>query len=451
MSKTGPARPVTTPTRKQLSRAERERQLQQYILIGTGVVAVLVVLIIGFGVLDQTVLLPRRPVARVLNDEITTEAFQKAVRYYRYQLVSSYFRIAQTAQMFGSDPQSQQYFQAQAEQVVSKLQNSQTAREDLGREVINNLIDEQFIRQEAQKRGITVHPDEIEQQLQESFNYFPNGTPTPTITWTPLPTDIVPPTATPNATQAAVLTAAPTLTPTATLVPTPTVTPGPSPTPFPSATPVSAEAYATSSAQSFDELNKQAELSREDIKKFIEMQLLRDKLKEAIAQDVPTTEEQVHARHILIRSSKTDDDVKKAEAKKKIDEVVAKLNAGEDWVALAAEYSEDPSNAQQGGDLGWFGAGDMVKDFEDAAFKTPVGQVSAPVLSDFGWHIIQVLGHENRPLSASDLEQKRTQAFDEWLAQQRGEGSTDVNAPKNFQILDGWQNYVPKYPNIPTN
>lgn len=72
--------------------------------------------------------------------------------------------------------------------------------------------------------------------------------------------------------------------------------------------------------------------------------------------------------------------------------VYKRLQEGADFSALAAEYSQDPGSAQNGGNLGWFKRGQMVPEFENASFSTPPGQLAEPVLSRFGWHIIMVDG-----------------------------------------------------------
>jgi peptidyl-prolyl cis-trans isomerase C len=89
-------------------------------------------------------------------------------------------------------------------------------------------------------------------------------------------------------------------------------------------------------------------------------------------------EEEVSARHILV-----DDKVK-------ADDLAAKLKSGGDFDALAKEHSKDPGSKDQGGSLGFFGRGQMVPQFEEAAFKLKKGEVSDPVQSQFGWHVIRV-------------------------------------------------------------
>lgn len=100
--------------------------------------------------------------------------------------------------------------------------------------------------------------------------------------------------------------------------------------------------------------------------------------------------EQVRASHILLRSTGND-----AEDKKKIDAIYNEVAGGADFAAVAKTKSQDGS-APQGGDLGWFGKGQMVKPFEDACFGGKVGVVQKPIKTQFGWHIIKVTGRSNQ-------------------------------------------------------
>jgi len=100
--------------------------------------------------------------------------------------------------------------------------------------------------------------------------------------------------------------------------------------------------------------------------------------------------EQVRARHILIKVDPGTDESKKAEARKKLKGIHNRLRKGEDFEALAKEYSEGPSGAR-GGDLGYFSRGQMVKPFEEVAFGLPPGKVSDIVETRFGYHLIKVI------------------------------------------------------------
>lgn len=109
---------------------------------------------------------------------------------------------------------------------------------------------------------------------------------------------------------------------------------------------------------------------------------------EAIKQ-TPSNEEEVHARHILVATE--------GEAK----DVEAQLKNGADFVKLAKEKSKDPG-AAEGGDLGYFTKDQMVPEFAEAAFKLDKGQVSDPVKTQFGWHIIKVEDKRIKPTPTYD-------------------------------------------------
>lgn len=154
----------------------------------------------------------------------------------------------------------------------------------------------------------------------------------------------------------------------------------------------------------FEQIVKQQGLTDADVRNIFREQLV---LQQAVAKNVPpvTDEqvkqyfdrnhamldkpEQVRARHILVPDLKTADMVEQ------------KLKAGGDFAALAKQYSTDPATKDKGGELGFFGHGQMVAPFDKAAFSLPVGQTSAPVKSPFGYHIIQV--EEKKPAQKATL------------------------------------------------
>ena len=98
----------------------------------------------------------------------------------------------------------------------------------------------------------------------------------------------------------------------------------------------------------------------------------------------------VRARHILVRVDPKADQADQDAAKKKIQALAERIGKGEDFAKVAAEVSEDPGSKARGGDLGFFGPGVMAKEFETAAFALKPGQVSSPVKTPFGWHLIKV-------------------------------------------------------------
>lgn len=124
--------------------------------------------------------------------------------------------------------------------------------------------------------------------------------------------------------------------------------------------------------------------------------LSEDKISQYYArhQEQFTVPEQVHARHVLVST------------RKKAEKVIRLLHHNKDFAALAAEYSIDDSNKGRGGDLNWFPRGVMVKPFEDAVFALKkVGDVSKPIKTQFGWHVIELLG--KRPTSHQSLKEAR--------------------------------------------
>jgi peptidyl-prolyl cis-trans isomerase C len=129
------------------------------------------------------------------------------------------------------------------------------------------------------------------------------------------------------------------------------------------------------------------------------------------------TPEQVRASHILIKVESGAEDKKKVEAKKQIQEIQTKIKNGEDFAALAEKFSQCPSKSN-GGDLGYFERGKMVKPFEDAAFQLKVGEVSDVVSTDFGYHLIKVTDKKSE--GTVSLE-KATPNIENFLKQQKAQ------------------------------
>jgi peptidyl-prolyl cis-trans isomerase D len=131
--------------------------------------------------------------------------------------------------------------------------------------------------------------------------------------------------------------------------------------------------------------------------------------------DVP---EQVRARHVLIRVAPDASPEESAEAEAKARAALERLRAGEDFATVAAELSDDAGSKADGGDLGFFRRGQMVKAFEDVAFSSAPGELAEPLRSDFGFHVIRV--EEKRPAQLRSYEEVREELAGEILGREMG-------------------------------
>ncbi len=202
-----------------------------------------------------------------------------------------------------------------------------------------------------------------------------------------------------------------------------------------------AETKARFPAGQFEQILKQQGLSEADVRQILKQQLVLEK---AVAPQVKVSDadikayfdknhqlfdkpEQVKARHVLVADPKT------------AQTVLAKLKADPsdaNWAALAKQYSTDPSSKEKGGDLGYFGRGQMVPAFQDAAFSAKVGQIVGPVHSQFGYHVIQV--EDRKPAQKATLasahdqiktqltQQQQSQAVPVFLQSLRSSAKIDV-------------------------
>jgi parvulin-like peptidyl-prolyl isomerase len=367
-----PKQTQAAPTKKHLDRLHREQKQTRWIIIGSAIILTAVILVIIYGILDQQVLKYRRPVADVNGERISAQEFRNFTKYYRYNIIRNAESTYQIASMFGNDEATLQSFLSQLQTAAQQLDTFAA-----GESALNQMVDNALAIQEAKNRGITVSDKEIDERLQQALGYYANGTPTPTNTVPPVATStlsavqisMMKPTATttltptPSVTETLV-TATPALEPTAT--PTEPAEPETSPTPEPTPTPYTLEGYQSVYATMAADFETNFEIPKETLRYIIEVQVFREKLQEQVLGIVPCEEERVWAQHILVAD---------AGLAKTISE---KLKAGEDWFTLVDEYSTDEGSKSQGGDLGWFGRGQMVKEFEDAAYALPIGEISEP-------------------------------------------------------------------------
>lgn len=239
--------------------------------------------------------------------------------------------------------------------VTQQLQQVQGQLYGVNTQLPDELIVNELIRQEAKRRNITLTTEGVTRAIMDRFQ----------------PTQAEPVTAT---------------------------------TGTPTATPIPANKWQ----ENYKSYLADTKISDSEYRQWnVEPGLYRDKLREAMGATVPKVAEQVHARHILVKEED------------KAKEVLAKLQSGASFDALAKEYSADDSNKDKGGDLGWFPRGRTVPEFENAAFALAPGQLSQVISTTFGFHIIKLDEKDpSYPLTDEDWESMVDQAFAQWLDQQ---------------------------------
>lgn len=449
-----PSSPTLT-TKKHVVRQEREDRQIKIAVTVTSIVLGVVLLIVLFALVNTFIIKPNTVIATVGDTEIRAGDFDKSVRYRRFNMLN------QASQYYNNYAQFQSFAPDYAHQFLAVAQRNAVELNQgdiIGNQVLNDMIDDILIAEEAEKLGISVSKEELNAYIEENFGYFENGTPTPANTATPfntptissqqetliaLPTEelpveednedaLVPSDEAETPVDAEVTEepveetevveeeqSEPTEEATATLVPTIT----PSPTPY-------TRRLFEKEYRSFRSQMDKIDISRSQLERILYNALLRTKVMEAVTADVPAEEEQVWARHILVAS------LEEAEA------IIERLNAGEDFAALAMELSTDEGSKINGGDLGWFGKGRMVPEFQEAAYALEnIGDISEPVNSTHGWHIIQLLGKGVNPVDERTHETLKATFFEDWIKELRAQRDDIV-------INDNWVEFVPMKPAI---
>ena len=431
-------------------RREQEEKQTKMLRIGGMIVAGIVVFCMIAGIIIGIINKPSRKVVATVGDEkITLDEFQSAVRLQRSNINNNYQYMKQLYSMFGME------MDANTKESYA-MQMSESYKGLLGQSVLSNMINQRVMAYGAAKEGITVSDEEVEAQYKGMFGYYPNGTPTaaptdepfeatPTVTdeqlailrytETPLPTEI-PAEETEGSADTAEETTAETVeeaveetvenvegaveetveqvenaveetvseaedlaSETVEKVEEALSEPTSEPTIAPTPTVYSEDMFKQYESVYFA---NNFYYSKDFFKNELRYELLQNKVQENLKAGIARTADMVWARHILVETEE--------EAKAALD----RINAGEEWADVCAEVSTD-STAAKGGDLGWFTEGTMVPAFNDAAFSQEVGTISDPVQSDFGWHLIQVIGHEERPLTSSQYNTAVETAYQNWL------------------------------------
>jgi parvulin-like peptidyl-prolyl isomerase len=331
---------------------------------------------------------PSRRVATVGEETITRGEYAK------YQKLAS---------NLGTDPsvlpQIFQPYRENPQQVRDALESQQQqAPSDGLPEVtatgLDPMINSEVLVQSAPQGGITVTDEQVSQKLREYL--YPAGVAGASAEGTATPAAAA---ASPQATE----------------------TPGTRQATVPAVTPTAGAPSNAEVEGFFGLLNDTLGISEADYRDLVvRPALIRDQYQE---KNVPKATEQVHVRHILVNE--------KAAA----DKILQQLRDGAKFEVLAKQHSIDESNRNQGGDLGWAPAEVYVPEFSKAAFAlTKPGQLSSPVKTEFGYHIIQLIERaESRPLTEPQRQQVGQKKVADFVDQQRErlkkEGALEIGIP----------------------
>ncbi len=394
-------------TKKHVVRKQKEEKQAKIAITVSAVILAVVVGLLGYVLINNYIVKPNIVVAKVGDTEIKADEFQSSTSYARMNMLS-------TANQYVN------YFGDMGKQYALPMLIELNQTEQFGRNILDEMIDDVFVKEEADKRGITVSDEEVQKAIQEQYGYYPQGTNTPsptsepvyTPTWSASQLELINPTNTPEATEEPeeVIEDETDLPVDEENVETDAtdedveVSPTAIPTEAPTATPYTEKLYKENVKEYQDALTPYG-INKKDLERFTYNSLLRNKLIEDMTKDMQPVEEQVWVRHILVATEEL------------ANEVIKKSEDGEEWNVLASEYSTDESNKDNGGDLGWIGRSDSYDaDFLNGAFKlTKEGEISQPVSSQFGYHIIQLVARETNPVNETKFNQLKQTFFNDWL------------------------------------
>ena len=418
-----------------LSRREKDRLMRRAVMAGAGLIVGVIALILLYAYLDEYVLQARAAVARIGPDTLDASAY---------------------AADLGADLAHRIYYAGQVQQLLPKLVSEEGADaaalsngasrllaqqeqqlQFLPSVVLEQMIEAVIVRQEAAARGWTYTEAERDEAVAAYLDEF-SETQVRSRIEALIPPPLPEPTPIPGEAEIrqsdqmvarADLAAAATATATApTPTPAPTAAPQ-TPTPVvPTPTPALAARV--------DDYLAGTGIARADFERRVQDAWWRQRLERESIDAVPASQAQVRARHILVTNAE--------------DAALAKerLDAGEDFAELAAEMSLDTGTKEKGGDLGWFPRGVMTSAFEEAAFALELGQISEPVQTPFGFHIIEALERaDDVPLTENVLSQLQLRAFSQLLADRKE--SLGVERLLTQEIVTWAQRHMPQLPGTP--
>jgi len=344
-------------TKKQVALGRKTSRQNRIIWISMAALVLVIVAVLAAGIITEIVLKPASPVAIVNGAKVRLDDYENLLTYRRSNQHSTIRNLESSLQGLDPNDEGNQFLISFYEQQLSQLQaNLNTAPQD----ALEEMIEDQLIREKAEEAGLTVTAAEVEQTIMSDLRQA-----------------VAPPP------QAAI-----------------TDTQGiPTPTPVPDA----------QLKEIYQNALQNMGLTDEAFRKIVERGLWRQKVQELLASQVPTTGLVAHVELI-----QTDTKEEALAAQERIDN-------GEDFALVAQQVSTDTVSAADGGDLGWVAKDQLAyrygQEVEDTAFSAEIGTINL-VESGGKFYLVRVVERdENGPLPESVLGQKQASALTDWLAQ----------------------------------
>ena len=403
-------------SRKDVLRDRKHREQMRTIRIGVIIVIILLAAVILFALVNEYIISPQREVATVASDKITLQDWQNRVRYERAQRIMN---LEDQLEMLNNDVGMVQQFSGQT---INELRSYET----FGESVLDTMARELIVFQALKERGIEITDEDIQQRIEESFNYFAGDSPpaNPTPTDEPAPTPSITPIGA-EETDAAV-----------------EATPEPTSVPIPTATPVSAESFQQEFTDMIGRLNGFG-VDEAQYRSLIGGSIAAERLLDVLAEEeaLPTEDEQASAFMLIYPSEE--------EAQNALTDIGASdfLTVWNTVKNAPAETQDLTAATPTASEILWQTQDGITNSYgpeiADAVFNTPLNEPSGivEVTSSDGtsyYLITMTTGLEMRPLSDNELRSRKIELLSTFIEEKMNSGEVEIN--------DFWRNHVPTRP-----
>jgi foldase protein PrsA len=350
---------ATKQTKKQVAISRKEARQNRIILISIAILVAVVVLIMAFGLIQELIVKPGTPVAIVNGVKIRSDDYRDFLTYSRYNQYVTISNLQDSLDQLQASPEENDFLISFYEQQLSQLQSSLAL---LPESTLDELIDNELVRQKAEAEGLSVSADEVEETISEDLrNAFSPAAQEPLTDTEQLPT----------------------------------------PTPVPQ----------ERIDEFYNSILDNMHLTDSAFRKIVQRDLLRGKVQDLLASEVPTT-----GLVIDLQLIQTETEEEAILAKERIE-------GGEDFAIVAQEVSTDTVTAADGGNLGWVTPSQLSsrygEDLEAFVLSSEVGKLGL-VESNGMYYVILVSDRdENGPLPSEVLNAQQNTALSDWLEEQK--------------------------------